>query len=109
MARVCEWIGSSMSRTSAYKVRINTLSADSNALILLADGAMVGVLVEMSDECHGPDRGRWTIESAFAIDARRVPSMFASAAEAADWISAHLPCDKFILGGELIHLGCRQR
>ncbi len=93
-----------MSRTSAYIVRINTLSADSNAVILLADGAMVGVLVELSDEGHGPDQGKWAIEAAFPIEAERVPSMFVSAVEAAEWISTHVPCDEFVLDGAQIHL-----
>ncbi len=90
-----------MSRTSAYKVHINTLSADANAVILLSDGAMVAVLVELSDEGHGPDQGKWAIEAAFAIEAERVPSMFVSAVEAADWISTHIPCDNFMLDGAL--------
>ena len=93
-----------MSRTSAYKVRINTLSADSNAIILLADGAMIAVLVELSDEGHGPDQGKWALEAAFAIEAERVPSMFVSADEAAEWISTHVRCNKFVLTEALIQL-----
>ncbi len=93
-----------MSRTSAYKVRINTHSSDVNALILLADGVFAGILVELEDECHEADQGKWAIEAAFAIDGVRASPTFSSAAEAADWLSSNLACGKFTLDGELAEL-----
>ncbi len=93
-----------MARTSAYKARINTNSADTNAVILLADGGLVGVLVELSDECHGADHGKWVIEAAFGIDEARVPASFASASDAANWLSTHVACGRFILAGQVPEL-----
>ncbi len=90
--------------TSAYNVRINTDSTDSNALILLADGALVGVVVELSDECHGTDQGKWAIEAAFGLDMARIPPPFGSAIDAANWLSAHVGCNLFALDGEVMQL-----
>jgi hypothetical protein len=86
-----------MARTSAYKTRVQTGSEDSNALILLADGALVGVLVELADECHGLDRGKWVIEATFGVHGARVPDNFGSANDAATWLSAHFATDSFNL------------
>jgi hypothetical protein len=93
--------GSQMSGTSAYKVRINTDSTDTNAIILLADGALVGVLVELSDECHGHGHGKWAIEAAFGIDPERAPQIFASAIAAANWLNTQLACKPFELDCEV--------
>lgn len=79
-----------MSDTSAYKVRIETHTADSSAMILLADGALLGVLSELSDECHGPDQGKWTIEVAFGFLDQAIPSTFESASDAANWLGTRL-------------------
>ena len=93
-----------LSRTSAYKVRINTDSADSNALILLADGALVAILVELEDECHGADRGKWTIESAYGVDGERMPANFPAAIDAADWLSSRGTAGRFLLNVEVPEL-----
>ncbi len=93
-----------MSPTSAYKVRINTDSTDTNALILLADGALVGVLVELSDECHGSGPGKWAIEATFAMDMAHIPTQFASAIDAANWLSANVGCKPFLLDEKMVQL-----
>ncbi len=93
-----------MSPTCAYKVRINTDSTDNNALILLADGALVGVLVELSDECHGSGQGEWAIEAAFGIDLTPAPPIFPSAVAAATWLSTHLGCKPFTLDEKVVPL-----
>lgn len=93
-----------MSSTSAYKLRINTDSSDANALMLVAEGALVGILVELADECHGTDQGKWTIEAAFGIGMLRIPAPFPSAIDAANWVSAHVGCKPFTLDGEVIRL-----
>ena len=56
-----------MSRTSVYQSRIRTDSADGNALLLLARGELVAILVALDDEIHGAERHRWTIEKIFGI------------------------------------------
>ncbi len=48
-----------MLRTSAYRLKIRTDSADDNALILLANGELVAILMELADEAHGEDAANW--------------------------------------------------
>ena len=84
-------------RTSAYRLRIRTNSADDNALILLSGGELVAILVELTDACHGDERGKWTVEAIFGLESR-APDSFASAGDAADWVSNHIGHQPFILG-----------
>jgi hypothetical protein len=93
-----------MSLTSGYKVRINTHSADSSAIILLSDGVLIGVLSELLDECHGSDRGRWAIEFAFGLDEQPISPLFASASKAANWLSARVGGATFDLAGHVPEL-----
>ena len=79
-----------MSRTSAYKMRIRTESADNVALLLLDDGELVAILVELEDEGHGDARGQWAVETIFGLAPGRLPSAFASAGDAAKWIGEHV-------------------
>ena len=93
-----------MSQTSAYKLRVRTDSADSNALMLLDGGELVAILVELADECHGEARGQWIIESTFGLKPQYRPEFFAGAADAASWVSQHL-CDRpFDLDGHIAEL-----
>lgn len=90
-----------MSGTSIYHSRIRTDSADTNALLLLADGELVAILVALDDEVHGQDRHKWTIETMFGVGQERAPGSFASAADAADWVSNHICHLPFLLGGPI--------
>lgn len=89
--------GNFVLRTSAYKLKIKTDSADDNALILLANGELVAVLVELADKAHAAERGRWTIEAVFGLTHKRVPQNFDSAADAAAWVSDHVCQSPFYL------------
>ena len=91
-------IGTSVLRTSAYRLRIRTDSADDNALILLSDSQLVAIIVELADESHGDERGKWTVETIFGLANGRYPRNYASAGDAADWVSDHLGLRPFILG-----------
>jgi len=93
-----------VARTSAYQLQIGTDSDDANARILLADGALVAVLVELSDEGHGEDRGKWTIEATFGLRHERVPDIFPSLESAADWVSEHICEQRFNLGADVVRL-----
>lgn len=93
-----------MSQTSAYKTRIRTDSADSHALILLNDGELVAILVELADESHGVDRGKWIIETTFGLHPGRRPEPFADAAQAAYWISEQICGRPFDLGSQILEL-----
>lgn len=94
-----------MSGTSIYQTRIRTDSADTNALLLLAGGELVAILVALDDEGHGDDRHRWTIEKIFGIGHERIPGTFASAAAAAAWISDHVCHLPFLLGESIPQIG----
>ena len=87
-----------MSRTSVYQSRIKTDSADGLALLLLARGELVAILVALDDEIHGENRHRWSIETIFGIGHKRAPDTFASAADAAAWVSDHICHLPFLLG-----------
>lgn len=93
-----------MLRTSAYRLRIRTDSADDNALILLSDSQLVAILVELADESHGDERGKWTVETIFGLGNGRYPRNYASAGDAADWVSDHLGLHPFILGDSVEQL-----
>ena len=93
-----------MSPASGYKVRINTHTEDTNAVILITDGVLIGVVSELLDGCHGPDRGKWTIEFAFGLDDGLTRPMFASAGDAANWLGARCGGAIFDLDGVLPEL-----
>lgn len=92
-----------MARTSAFRLRIRTDSSDSNGLLLLVDGELVAILVELMDECHGAARGHWVIESIFGMNTGRRAGVFPSAEEAAKWISGEIHSERFQLS-DLIQL-----
>ncbi len=94
-----------MSRTSVYQSRIRTDSADSNAFLLLASGELVAILVALDDEVHGEDRHKWTIEKIFGIGHQRAPDTFASAADAAGWVSDHICHLPFRFGEPIARIG----
>jgi len=89
---------------SAYRVGIRTNSDDDKAVLLLADGQIVAVLVELADEGHGDERGNWVVEAIFGLHHNRIPQSFPSAEDAAAWISAHLGREPFMPMGDLIQL-----
>jgi hypothetical protein len=92
--------------SSVYKLRIRTDSADSHALLLLDDGELIAILVELADESHGDERGRWIVEATFGVRFdRRQSGSFACAADAADWVSKHNSTDPFLLDGHIVDLG----
>ncbi len=93
-----------MSPTSAYRVRLRTDSADENALLLLAGGQLIAILIELADAGHGDERGKWAVETIFGQDHQRVPNSFASAVDAATWVSGQLCQKPFLLGGQLVEL-----
>lgn len=94
-----------MSGTSVYQSRIRTDSADTRALILLAGGELVAILVALDDEVHGENRHKWAIDTLFGIVHHRAPDHFPSAAEAAAWVSEHICHLPFRLGDPIPEIG----
>ena len=93
-----------MPRTSAYSLNLGTDSKDKDAIILLVYGALVAILVELSDECHGVSQGNWTIEALFGLHNDRAPDSFPSRESAAAWVSSNICGQPFILGEALVQL-----
>lgn len=93
-----------VSQTSAYRLRIRTDSADSNGLMLLDEGELVAILIELADEGHGDARGKWVIETTFGLDHAHPPLRFNCAGDAAAWVSDHISDRPFILGGNVVEL-----
>lgn len=90
--------------TSAYKMRIRTGSGDNNALLLLDDGELVALLVELADEGHGDARGRWAIEAVFGLSPSRHPESFVTARDAAKWIAEYICHKRFELQEDVVEL-----
>lgn len=86
-------------------MRIGTGSADDNAILLVVGGQLRAILVELADEGHGDERGKWAIESTFGLQHPRPLENFASAADAAGWVSDHICNEPFLLGEHLTELG----
>ena len=61
---------------------------------------MLAVLVELADDSHGAERGRWSIETLFGLESR-TPGSFSSAGEAADWVSDQAGSNAFAIGEEI--------
>ena len=93
-----------MSNLAVYRTGIRTNSADENALLLLVDGQLVAILVELADEGHGEERGRWAVEAIFGLQNDRIPQSFPSAADATAWISASVGREPFMAMEDLIEL-----
>jgi hypothetical protein len=93
-----------VSRTSAYRLRVKTDSADSNGILLFDDGELIAILLELADESHGEDRGKWVIETVFSVELNPPRSSFASAEEASIWVMRHFSGRPFMLGPQLVQL-----
>lgn len=70
-------------------VRVRTGSEDERGLLVFADGALVAVLVCLSD-AHGEDAGRWFLEAGFGSLASPQPGKFADLDAAETWIAGRL-------------------
>ncbi len=70
-------------------MRIDTGTDDVASQLVLNDGALVAVLVQLSD-IHGGDAGRWCLEAGFGrVDHARPPT-FAELDEAKAWTTGQL-------------------
>jgi hypothetical protein len=93
-----------MLRSSAYKLRIRTDSADSEGILLLADGELVAILIKLADESHEQDRGKWVIETLFGINPLNPPALFDTADHAAAWVSQHVSQTAYALDASSVQL-----
>ena len=70
-------------------VHIATGSQDTESLLVFADGLLVAVLVQLSDD-HDDAAGMWFLEAGFGPVADPSPPTFADLEEAQDWIQRRL-------------------
>ena len=75
-----------MPDTSTISLQIRTGSADNNGLLMLLDGQLVAILIELAEPIHEGARGRWSLETFFGDVSRRAPETFAGIEQAWDWI-----------------------
>jgi len=73
-------------------VRVRTASEDERGLLVFADGALVAVLVCLSD-VHEEDAGLWFLEAGFGSMASLHPAKFADLDAAQAWIRRRLAPD----------------
>jgi len=69
------------------EMQVRTGSADSNGVLMLLDGELIAILVELSDEIHGDARGRWALENTFGLFNPSAPETFADIEQAWDWVT----------------------
>lgn len=93
-----------LTQTSAYQIRIRTESADENGRLLLVGGKLVAILIELLDESHGIERGKWAIEATFGLSPSHNAKNFATAADAAEWVSDEIREPPFVLREPLAEL-----
>jgi hypothetical protein len=70
-------------------VRVATSSEDSDGQLVFADGFLVAVLVQLSDQ-HGAFVGMWFSEAGFGLTAVMSAPLFLDLDAAQDWIERHL-------------------
>lgn len=71
-------------------VRVSTGSDDTDSHLVFADGYLVAVLVQLSDQ-HGDEVGRWFLEAGFGrVESSARPPTFADLDEAQTWIIEQL-------------------
>lgn len=76
-----------MSATSTIPLKIRTGSADANGLLMLLDGQLIAILVELTDQIHGQACGRWALETTFGLFNISAPETFANIDQAWDWVT----------------------
>ncbi len=75
-------------------VRVATGSADEDGRLVLADGRLVAVLVQLADEIHAGQVGSWHLEAGFGPCAAEVPSpTFESLDAARAWVERQLAAE----------------
>lgn len=75
---------------SRQHVRFATGTADSEGLLLYANGELILILARLDDWSHGKQRGRWIAKAAFGVCSDAGPGVFDTPETAEDWIRARL-------------------
>ena len=75
---------------SLQPVRVKTGKDDEDGLLVLVDGSLVALLVQLSGEEQGELIGSWFLEVGFGPYATTQPPVFPSLVEAQAWIEQHV-------------------
>jgi hypothetical protein len=74
-------------------VRVATGSNDTAGQLVFADGFLVAVLVQLSEQ-HGADVGMWFLEAGFCLTSVMSAPLFLDMDAAQDWIERHLSIEQ---------------
>lgn len=75
-----------MSTIELQAVSIRTSSHDTQARLVLIDGALTAVLVRLDDDVHGQHTGKWFLEAHFSQVFSHGAPLFASLEDATRWL-----------------------
>ena len=81
-----------MAMLSTSSIRVAVDGGDSEGLLVLADQALVAVLVCLEEAFYEQERGRWHLEAGFGHCATR-PLTFPALESALRWIAGRLSLD----------------
>jgi len=70
-------------------VQVRTGSQDRDGRLVYFGGELAAVLVQLEDEIHGPDRGKWFLETGFGSLALHPAPLFASLGDAEAWLAVN--------------------
>lgn len=76
-----------MTETSTIPMKVRTGSADANGMLVLLEGKLIAILVELTDPIHGQACGRWALENTFGLFNISAPETFANIEQALDWVT----------------------
>ena len=79
-----------MSRLEFHPLLVNTCSADEEGRLIVVDGRLVGVLVQLQADEQATRRGQWNLEAGFGPLAGYAPEPFGDLEEARRWITRAL-------------------
>lgn len=66
-------------------IAVDTGSPDRDGMLVMADGMLVGVLVQLAAPEHGRKVGRWFVESLYGALSGALPQPFLTLDEATRW------------------------
>lgn len=73
-------------RVTLQPMPVMTGSDDRDGVLVLSDGQLVAVLVQLADEVHEEQRGRWFLEAGFGPCRTAVAPVFGNLNEAQAWV-----------------------
>lgn len=82
-----------MGALAVSRITIAVDGSNADGLLVLSDGALVAVLVNLQEAFYDKDMGRWHLEAGFGRCAGSAPT-FETAGAAVNWIAKRLGLDE---------------